>query len=1128
MKKRIKKIALIIGILFSLFTLAICLLIWFIFTPEKLTPIVQKKAKDFITCGYEIGEVELTFFSTFPEFGLKINQLKLINPTKGSKKDTILQLDELVGIIDVKEYLINDKINLNEFHLNNGKVNSYISKLGKSNFDIFVPDTSASDEAPSEINLINLKNIAFNNLSISHIDESIKLSAFITDFTASLSGRLENSIFNSEFLITQSNITLNYDGTTYFNKLKLALTLPYDIDIKKESILFKDAIMELNGNQASFKGLIKNNSKTNAIYSDLIYSFEDWDINEIIKLIPSEYSSSFNQSKLTGMISSNGSVKGSYTDSLMPFILANISMKNGGLETPNIAIPLSAINSSLSLYSDFTSDEKSYFKIHELDAWMKNTRLNVKGLVKNIFSDPYCEIKAKSTLVLEELVALMPKPNPLKIKGKATTTLETSFSQSQLEKFISKLGQSNPALALTSLKKELKHKLILKLSIENTEISTSDIPFPVKDIAGDFEFNTDLESDEKTYFTINQLNAKTPKSVFRLKGGVSKLLSTIEFNLTSTSDLFLNELNTFIPKDLKLNLSGRMKGDIKTTFNLAQLEKMLLEKMKFSGSLAFTAFNMNFDKLNLKSPSTSLEFSLPNTTKRQGKESFLYAKIKTKQLESSQEKEYYTQLKNAIISIETSDIRSYDKQIPFIHMSYFIDSLSLKTSDINASLKTPNGQLSISPQKGKPLQAEINLAYSSDKINAQFDGNSTSVGSIKLNVDLLNDPTKKEILDQWQYNGSLDVSNSEIELKDFIHTFTIPELSLNFSPNLFLIKQSQLKIDKSDFRLTGRLSNILSYISKDSILRGDFNFQSNTTDVNQLMNLTNGIGSDEVKSSSAETTPESGPYMVPKGIDIALKTSINKAIVGKDVFSKLSGYIRVKDGVLILDNYSFTSPAAETQLTAIYKTPRKNHLYLGLDYHMRKIEIDALLKMIPDIDSMMPMLKSFKGKGEFHLAVETNLDSLYNVKKSTIRAASSIKGQDLVLMDGPTFKEISKTLKFNKQTKNKIDSLTTEFTVFKQEIDIYPFIIVMDKYKAIIEGRHNLDMNFNYHISLIESPIPIKISVDILGNGDKLKFTRGKSKYSTNYIPVAQKALSERQLDIRKIIKTEMNNRIRP
>ena len=86
----------------------------------------------------------------------------------------------------------------------------------------------------------------------------------------------------------------------------------------------------------------------------------------------------------------------------------------------------------------------------------------------------------------------------------------------------------------------------------------------------------------------------------------------------------------------------------------------------------------------------------------------------------------------------------------------------------------------------------------------------------------------------------------------------------------------------------------------------------------------------------------------------------------------------------------------------------------------------------------------------------------------------------------------------------------------------------MDKYKAIIEGRHNLDMNFNYHISLIESPIPIKISVDILGNGDKLKFTRGKSKYSTNYIPVAQKALSERQLDIRKIIKTEMNNRIRP
>jgi len=103
------------------------------------------------------------------------------------------------------------------------------------------------------------------------------------------------------------------------------------------------------------------------------------------------------------------------------------------------------------------------------------------------------------------------------------------------------------------------------------------------------------------------------------------------------------------------------------------------------------------------------------------------------------------------------------------------------------------------------------------------------------------------------------------------------------------------------------------------------------------------------------------------------------------------------------------------QLTAMYRTPRKNHLYLGLDYHLFDVEISRLLQMIPDIDTLMPMLRSFGGSGEFHIAIETYLDSLYNIKESTLRGASSIKGEDLVLMDGETFSEIAKTLRFSKR-----------------------------------------------------------------------------------------------------------------
>ncbi len=237
--------------------------------------------------------------------------------------------------------------------------------------------------------------------------------------------------------------------------------------------------------------------------------------------------------------------------------------------------------------------------------------------------------------------------------------------------------------------------------------------------------------------------------------------------------------------------------------------------------------------------------------------------------------------------------------------------------------------------------------------------------------------------------------------------------------------------------------------------------------------------------------------------------------------------MRIKDGILVLDELKFSTPAARMQLTAIYRTPRKNHLYLGLDYHMLDIEIAQLLKVIPEIDSLMPMLRSFGGRGEFHMAIESYLDSKYNLKKSTLRGSSSIKGQDLVLMDGETFSDIAKKLRFKKKTENKVDTLSAEFTIFKDEIDVYPFLIVMDKYKAVIGGRHNFDLTYDYNISVVQSPLPFRLGVDVTGNPDKMKYKLGKAKYAEFYRPAYRREVPNKQLELRKIIRDALTQKVR-
>ena len=266
--------------------------------------------------------------------------------------------------------------------------------------------------------------------------------------------------------------------------------------------------------------------------------------------------------------------------------------------------------------------------------------------------------------------------------------------------------------------------------------------------------------------------------------------------------------------------------------------------------------------------------------------------------------------------------------------------------------------------------------------------------------------------------------------------------------------------------------------------------------------------------------------MVPKNIDLSLNTSIMNAYVGNQIATNLTGRLYIKDDALILEEIGFVSAAARLKLTAMYRSPRANHLYLGLDYHMVDIQIDELLSMFPDLDTIMPMLSSFKGQGEFHLAAETYLDKNYNLKKSTLRGASSIRGDNLVLMDSETFGQISKILLFNKKTENRVDSLTAEFTVFKNEVDVYPFTIVMDKYKAVVGGRHNLDMSFDYHISLLESPLPTRLGVDIRGTVDDLRIRPAACKYAENYRPVSRRLVDNQKLQLRNLIRETLTRQM--
>lgn len=717
--------------------------------------------------------------------------------------------------------------------------------------------------------------------------------------------------------------------------------------------------------------------------------------------------------------------------------------------------------------------------------------------------------------------------------------------------------------------------ILLYGALENSSFSYDDPAVELKDLSSNVELFVDLNRQQASYVVLREAKAHTGKSGFAGRIFINDLLGDdMHIDLDMDLDLDMQEIRDFLPDDMDISLIGRAKGPGKAQFYLSELMEMNLQQMHVQADFLLQNFKGRYRDYKLETPRGRLNLRIPNNNSLT---SLLSADLcQCTSLWAYKDSSLKAELQQADVYFELSDVMSttdsiafsgklkaenalvwYDQiaadllnpkaeiamQINFVDSTavsdlYFdveAEQLHAQMDSIRLNAKNPVAMLQRQGQEQDKSRALLKADYFNSALNLRYGQEVINTESLGIKAEAYEDNTQEQLLLRWNPKLEVYLQEGDVQLTALSEKIFVPDIRFNYSNEAFNIIESRIQLGNSDFQLMGDVLHIGDYLNHTGNLKGELNFVSNLTDVNQLMKLTSGLGGTEneeneenagQEAAQTDSTAESGPFMVPKNIDLSVNTSIMNAYVGNQIATNLTGRLYIKDDALILEEIGFVSAAARLKLTAMYRSPRTNHLYLGLDYHMVDIQIDELLSMFPDLDTIMPMLSSFKGQGEFHLAAETYLDKNYNLKKSTLRGASSIRGDNLVLLDSETFGQISKILMFNKKTENKIDSLSAEFTVFKNEVDVYPFTIVMDKYKAVVGGRHNLDMSFDYHISLLESPLPTRLGVDIRGTVDDLKIRPAACKYAENYRPVSRRVVDAQKLQLRNLIRETLTRQM--
>ena len=991
--------------LFGAIIIALSIACYLIFTPARLTAIAHQVADQYVTCEYELDEVELTYFSTFPYFGVSVKDACLINPMEGAQSDTLVAVPELLVSLKLID-AIHGNICIKRFHLRDATANIYIAADGTTNFDVFKSeddDEEEEDEGGWQLKSVRWEeDLKVSARHLSFVDEKDTIAASLDEASIILASQNRDDLDGARLDLSAQHVCATVKGEEYAQDLELRLHLPVYYK-NLEHVYIDKAKLQVNDFGLLLDGEAGTPDVSSGVYTcDATVSTDGaWQIQEILALVPERFKASLKDIKVDGLMALEANVKGTYADSIMPVLTAHLDVKEG------------------------------------------------KGAYK-----------------------------PL--------------------------------------------------------------PYTVRDLQLDADARLDLNKQQPSTVTINKLSAKTKESRIAAKGKVEDLLEDMLLDLHLDIDANLPDFAYFMPKEM--DLKGRTKGKANAKIRLSDLSEMRLEKGTIDADLTLTDIAYTMDSMEATLPYTKAKVFIPNKNPSRKSVNWACVDLDTKQVDFSMDTTINAALGASLIRIEAANVLNNEQDyFASIHTA----SLDGRFEDIHADLT--NAELEAYLAGGKKMSAKIQT----DALQAEMEADEreelmAKTEALRIEAAARYKAGEENILLQWNPRLTIHLKNGEVRMPERLpEPVYIPSIEFAYSNKAMNIANSRIELGNSDLNIKGNVRHIGGWFRHKKILEGELDIVSDHCDANQLMawfsadeetSQESGAESQESKAESQEeltSTPEQNtpdstkemePFMVPLDVDLALNTNLKEVEIFNQVAKDLKGGIFMQEGNLILDEVGFVCRAAKLQLTAMYRSPRRNHLYLGMDYHMVDVDIDELLTMIPNLEEMVPMLSSFKGAAEFHLAAETYLNSQYQPKMSTLRGAASLTGKDLVVLDGETFDKISKLLLFSKKTENKIDSINAELTIYKNQIDVYPLCVQMDNYMVALGGRHNTNMTFDYDINVLS---PIYLGVKVSGSMDDLQIKLAKCKFAQDFKPHWYQKVDNQSRELRERIKQSMEKNVR-
>ena len=1038
---------------FVLLIIAIAIVLNTVATPKKITPILLELSKEYVKSEVKCEAVDITLFSTFPNLGVSLQ-----NGSISTEADTLLAFDHFTIAVNPVAFLFEKKIIIKQIEIENADIYAHVDTLGQANWDIFVSndsiDTVSEDTSAFVMPELNISNIRLKNINLTYDDLQKDMFVMIDSLGMRLKGNLSKEQADLSLGIRTTGITAYHQGQSFTRQLPLAFNTKLIRDRIRKTLAIERGRISVGALELKTNGILKQDTAQQTTDVDINFSLNASSLADLVGMIPEHMSDLSTKLVAGGKIESNGKLSGQLGANQYPLISLSLKLADGTLASVKHPTQpfIEGFDLDFNTLLDISGAQPSSLELKKLYLQTASSKLTAKGEFNHLLTKPTINAQAQADINFTQMAEKL------------------AFDGMKMG------GQVNFDFSVNCLLDDILASNYGKIDA-NGEVNVKNVRF--NHAAENFTLYTSNANIALGSHVKDSVVRNAPQSLLRSKVVLDSINLSWKNEMTANSSRVSALVTTSLPKDSNAIAPVMVGGRIKNLYlNMG-------DSIRIRGVQAIGGINIR--------PRPHMP-SLPEIS--------------------------------GSISIDTVMGRVYDLAGRISKAAF-----KLKFSKLQARQRMA---MRDSVQNGSS-RSQRTSARDMTLTRAQRDSIRTSRLDPTTNMSFqIESQETKALLRQWEISGNFSSKDMSLRTPYFPIPIRMKESDMAFTTNTLNLTRSHMQLGNSDFTLKGEIGGIQRALLANGKISAKMTLDADSLDFNELIkaavagseygeksfserdSISTLVLDESQQIAMNEDTTALGIFVVPRNLDIEFNSNIRNARFNNIAIKNIRGRIILRDQAIQMPRMALNSDIGSASMTMIYKAPNTKGAHLGMELGMRRINVKELIGMMPMIDELAPMLRSFEGVVDCNMTAVTELDSMMNVRLPETTASCLLSGQKLVLLDGETFAEISKMLMFKNKNKNLIDSMSVEMILEDEKLMIFPFQLSMDRYSAAVGGIQNLDMSFDYHITVLKSPVPFKLGLNISGTPDKMKIRLGKAKYKDMFTVAREKDLDNTTINLRK------------